>query len=56
MSAHKNDLEQRVLETLHEMEDDSYVFPERFAKKDFLTVAVMCVICLAGIILGGFIS
>ncbi len=47
-----DDIESR----LSEMEKPQYEYPKRFSKRDYIFVAVVCIICLAGIIYGGFIN
>ncbi|MCC8122602.1 MAG: hypothetical protein LIO58_03590 [Oscillospiraceae bacterium] len=42
------DIETRI----QEMEDPSYRFPKRFARRDYITVAVVAGICLVLIMIG----
>ena len=44
-----------VEKKISEMEDESYEFPKRFSKKDYIVTAIVILICLAGVILGAFI-
>lgn len=41
---------------ISEMEKPNYEFPQRFSKRDYIFAAAVAVICLAAIIVGGFIS
>lgn len=56
----KVDYEARLLEELEskisEMESDSYEFPRRFTKKDYIFTAAIILVCLAGVIGGAFIA
>ena len=47
----KNEVEKKILE----MEKDSYEFPKRFSKKDYIVTFVVILICLIGVIGGAFI-
>lgn len=55
----KEDYQARFMEEIElkikEMEKDSYEFPKRFSKKDYLVTAVVILICLVGVIGGAFI-
>lgn len=55
----KVDYEARLMEEIEakisEMESDSYDFPTRFAKKDYIFTAIVILICLVGVIGGAFI-
>ncbi len=55
----KVDYEARLMEEIEakisEMESDSYEFPTRFAKKDYIFTAIVILICLVGVIGGAFI-
>lgn len=44
-----------VEKKISEMEDESYEFPKRFSKKDYMVTAIVILICLAGVIGGAFI-
>lgn len=44
-----------VEKKISEMEKESYEFPKRFSKKDYIATAIVILICLAGVILGAFI-
>ena len=44
-----------VEKKISEMEDESYEFPKRFSKKDYIVTAIVILVCLAGVILGAFI-
>ena len=54
-----NNYETRFLDEVEkkisEMEDESYEFPKRFSKKDYIVTAIVILICLAGVIGGAFI-
>lgn len=39
-----------------EMESESYEFPKRFSKKDYIITGIVILICLVGVIGGAFIS
>lgn len=56
----KDEYEARFMEEVElkikEMEKDSYEFPKRFSKKDYLVTAVVLLVCLAGVIGGAFIA
>jgi len=49
-------LTEEVESKISEMESQSYEFPERFSKKDYILTAVVILVCLAGVILGAFIA
>ena len=40
---------------ISEMESESYEFPARFSKKDYIFTVVVILVCLAGVIGGAFI-
>ncbi len=44
-----------VEKKISEMEKESYEFPKRFSKKDYIVTAIVILICLAGVIWGAFI-
>ena len=44
-----------VEKKISEMEDESYEFPKRFSKKDYIITAIVIFVCLVGVILGAFI-
>ncbi len=44
-----------VEKKIGEMEKDSYEFPKRFSKKDYIATAIVILICLLGVIGGAFI-
>ena len=46
-----DEIEKKILE----MEKESYEFPKRFSKKDYIATAIVILICLAGVIGGAFI-
>ena len=54
-----NNYETRFLDEVEkkisEMEDESYEFPKRFSKKDYIITAIVIFVCLVGVILGAFI-
>lgn len=41
---------------IQQMENESYEFPKRFSKKDYIFTAIVILICLAGVIGGAFIK
>lgn len=55
----KQDYEKLLTEEIEskitEMESESYEFPSRFSKKDYIFTAVVILVCLAGVIGGAFI-
>lgn len=44
-----------VEKKISEMEKESYEFPKRFSKKDYIVTAIVILICLLGVIGGAFI-
>ena len=50
-SCFMDEIEKKILE----MEKESYEFPKRFSKKDYIATAIVILICLAGVIGGAFI-
>ena len=44
-----------VEKKISEMEDETYEFPKRFSKKDYIVTAIVILICLVGVIGGAFI-
>lgn len=48
--------QQEIEAKIEELESKDYVFPKRMRKKDYIFVGVVCVICLACIIGGYYIS
>lgn len=44
-----------VEKKISEMEKESYEFPKRFSKKDYIATAIVILICLMGVIGGAFI-
>ena len=49
-------LEQELHAKILEMEQEAYVFPKRMGKKDYLFTLAVVVVCLVGIIAGGFLG
>lgn len=49
-------LEQEIHAKILEMEQEAYVFPKRMGKKDYLFTLAVVVVCLVGIITGGFLG
>ena len=49
-------LEQELHAKILEMEQEAYVFPKRMGKKDYLFTLAVVVVCLVGIITGGFLG
>lgn len=47
-----DEVEKKILE----MEKESYEFPKRFSKKDYIATFVVVLICLIGVIGGAFIG
>ncbi len=56
----KADYEAHLMEEIEakisEMESDSYEFPTRFTKKDYIFTVVVILVCLVGVIGGVFIA
>ncbi len=50
-----NELDIEIEKRISQMESDSYEFPRRFSKKDYIFTAVVAIICLAIVIGGAFI-
>lgn len=49
-------LTEEIESKITEMESDSYEFPTRFSKKDYVLTIVVILICLVGVICGAFIA
>ena len=49
-------LEQEIEAKIKEMEAESYVFPRRMQKSDYVFTALVIIICLAGLIWGAFLG
>ena len=49
-------LEQEIHAKILEMEQEGYVFPKRMGKKDYLLTLAVVVLCLVGIVAGGFLG
>ena len=49
-------LEQEIHAKILEMEQEAYVFPKRMGKKDYLLTLAVVVLCLVGIVAGGFLG
>lgn len=49
-------LTEEIESKITEMESQSYEFPERFSKKDYILTAVVILVCLLGVICGAFIA
>lgn len=47
-----NDLEKKI----SLIETDSYEFPKRFGRKDYVFAAIVAFACFLGVVLGGFIK
>ena len=47
-----DEVEKKILE----MENESYEFPKRFSKKDYIVTAIVILICLVGVVAGAFIQ
>lgn len=41
---------------IQEIENESYEFPKRFSKKDYIVTAIVIIVCLVGLIGGAFIA
>ena len=52
----EKELDAQTEKRIAEMEKADYVFPQRFGTKDYIIAAIVAVICLAGVIAGGFIG
>ena len=57
----KNDSKELLLDKelnakILEMEQEAYVFPKRMGKKDYLFTLAVVILCLVGIIVGGFLG
>ena len=48
-------LAEEIESKISEMESESYEFPARFSKKDYIFTAVVILVCLAVVIGGAFI-
>lgn len=48
-------LAEEIESKISEMESESYEFPTRFSKKDYIFTVVVIFVCLAGVIGGAFI-
>ena len=46
---------EQVEKKISEMEEETYEFPKRFSKKDYIATAIVILICLASVIGGAFI-
>ena len=46
---------EEVEKKIQEMETESYEFPKRFSKKDYIITAIVILVCLAGVVGGAFI-
>lgn len=49
-------LTQEIESKISEMESETYEFPTRFSKKDYILTAVVILVCLVGVICGAFIA
>ena len=47
-----DEVEKKILE----MEKETYEFPKRFSKKDYIATVVVILVCLIGVIGGAFIG
>ena len=47
-----DEVEKKILE----MENESYEFPKRFSKRDYIVTAILILICLVGVVGGAFIA
>lgn len=45
-----------VEKRISEMENETYEFPKRFSKKDYIVTVIVILVCLAGVIGGAFIG
>ena len=50
------ELHKEIENRISQMESESYEFPRRFSRGDYIFTAVVAVICLAAIIGGAFIA
>ena len=55
-SEYENRLIKEIESKINEMEEESYEFPRRFSKKDYIFTAVVILLCLGGVICGAFIA
>lgn len=53
---YETDFMDEVEKRISEMENESYEFPRRFSKKDYIVTAIVILICLAGVIGGAFVK
>ena len=53
---YETDFTDEVEKRISEMENESYEFPRRFSKKDYIVTAIVILICLAGVIGGAFVK
>ncbi|MBO4387066.1 MAG: hypothetical protein J5817_08660 [Treponema sp.] len=50
-----NEFEKELEGRIALMEEEGYVFPERFSKRDYIAVAVVALVCTIGLIAGGIL-
>lgn len=50
-----NEFEKELEGRLALMEEDSYVFPKRFSRRDYIAVAFVAIVCLFGLVAGGIL-
>ncbi len=49
-------ISEEIENRISEMEKNSYVFPERFSRRDYIITAFVSAVCLAVIIAGAYIK
>ena len=54
--SNQNDFSSDLEKKISSIESDSYKFPKRFSRKDYVFAAVVAFVCLLGVVLGGFIK
>lgn len=51
----ENKMEQMIEQRIEIMEQADYAFPQKMAKKDYVIVALVCLICFVMLILGAYL-
>lgn len=51
----ESDVDVEIKARIDAMEDDGYVFPKRFTKRDYIITFVVVLACLALVIAGAFL-
>ncbi|MBQ1644527.1 MAG: hypothetical protein II103_08365 [Treponema sp.] len=50
-----NEFEKELEGRLALMEEDGYVFPKRFSRRDYIAVAFVAIVCVFGLVAGGIL-